>query len=362
MLKVLLRIVLILLVGIWLPILAFWGYESLSPLPEGKWNVVDYLSYKVPDGALPVVYSDNYNIRFYGLEEVHPFDTRKYEKVFNKLKMQGLLDNNNILSPEFPAEEVLRKVHTEQFLHSLKDSEVVAHIAEVPLLAMLSDNLVYRNFVVPQIYALSGTALATQAALQKGWAINIGGGLHHAHRNGASGFCMVSDIALSVFVARHSPQKIQRIMILDLDAHQGNGHGRDFGDDPDVFIVDMYNSFIFPNDIHGMRGVDVDIHLKHMVDDEYYLAKLSDTLDEAFMRFQPELIIYNAGTDILKGDPLGMLNISSNGVIARDEMVFAAARKQQVPIMMLTSGGYQQNNAAVIAESIINLSAKNLAF
>lgn len=346
---------------IWIVVFSVLMYEVFAPIPKGIGTLDTYLSYTLPKGKVPVVYDDSYNISFYGAENVHPFDTRKYEKVFKYLEQANLISYESVIRPVFPSMEVLSKVHTSAYLASMKDTVQVSRITEVPLLSVLPSNLVYRNFVVPQLYASAGTMHATKIALDKGWAINIGGGFHHAHKEDASGFCLFSDIALSVLMARET-ESVNKIMIIDLDAHQGNGHGRDFGADENVYIFDMYNAIIFPNDYEGYIGLDKNVHVKVRSGDEVYLDKLAKSLKEAFNEFKPDLIIYNAGTDILEGDPLGMLNVSPKGVMARDEMVFTYARKQAIPIVMLLSGGYQENNAKVIAGSIINLANKSLAF
>jgi histone deacetylase 11 len=151
-------------------------------------------------------------------------------------------------------------------------------------------------------------------------------------------------------------------MIVDLDAHQGNGHERDrvngaFGD-LDIYILDMYNSGIYPGDGHAKQGIDKDVLLRFHTNDQTYLDKLHVALREALDAHNPQFIVYNAGTDCLIGDPLGALNITREGIIARDEFVFRSAFDRRVPIAMLLSGGYQKNNAQVIADSIQNLNRK----
>ncbi|KAI3966414.1 hypothetical protein MKW92_037902 [Papaver armeniacum] len=118
------------------------------------------------------------------------------------------------------------------------------------------------------------------------------------------------------------------VMIIDLDAHQGNGHEMDFGNDSRVYILDMYNPDIYP-----------------------FVAGNS---------FDPELVVYNAGTDILDGDPLGQLKVSPDGVASRDEKVFRFSKEKNIPLVMLTSGGYMKSSAKAIADSLTNLSKKGM--
>jgi histone deacetylase 11 len=193
------------------------------------------------------------------------------------------------------------------------------------------------------------------AAMERGWAINLGGGFHHASADDGGGFCFYSDIALGIKVLRSSTRCPEKIMIIDLDAHQGNGYERDFLQDESIYILDMYNAAVYPNDIKAKLAIDRNIELNSGIGDVDYLDRLSKEMELAFEDFTPGLIFYNAGTDIMTGDPLGRMNISERGIIARDEMVFSKALSEKVPIVMLLSGGYQKENAAVIAKSIHNI-------
>ncbi|TKW37225.1 hypothetical protein SEVIR_1G034800v4 [Setaria viridis] len=218
------------------------------------------------------------------------------------------------------------QVHSESYLNSLKSSEEVARIVEVPAVALLPNLLVQQKLLYPFRKQVGGSVLSAKLALERGWAINIGGG-HHCSAEEGGGFCAYADISLCIHFA-FVRLNISRVMIIDLDAHQGNGHEKDFGGDGRVYTLDMYNSGIYP-----------------------FVAE---------SRFLPQLIVYNAGTDILDGDPLGRLKVSPEGVAIRDEKVFRFAKDQSIPLLMLTSGGYMKSSARVIADSIINLSKKNL--
>ncbi|MCO5593326.1 hypothetical protein L7F22_047336 [Adiantum nelumboides] len=147
-------------------------------------------------------------------------------------------------------------------------------------------------------------------------------------------------------------------MIIDLDAHQGNGHERDFSGDKRVYILDVYNSEVYPQDFQAKEAITQRVELSSGTTTDAYLQRLQEELEVARSAFQPQLILYNAGTDILEGDPLGRLLVSPIGVKVRDEMVFRFAKEKSCPILMVTSGGYTKKSAGVIADSIINLSAK----
>ncbi|KAJ7527084.1 hypothetical protein O6H91_16G035900 [Diphasiastrum complanatum] len=173
------------------------------------------------------------------------------------------------------------------------------------------------------------------------------------------GFCIYADISLCIKFA-FAKFSLSRVMIVDLDAHQGNGHERDFSADDRVYIFDMYNRDIYPQDFEARRWINKRVELRSGTLTEEYITILKKELQVSMDNFEPDLLIYNAGTDILEGDPLGRLLISEEGVKRRDEIVFEFARAQKVPIIMLTSGGYIKKSAAVIADSIINLNSKHL--
>lgn len=127
----------------------------------------------------------------------------------------------------------------------------------------------------------------------------------------------------------------------------------------EVFIVDVYNGSIFPFDTAAKEAIDVDVPLPSGTSDEQYLAAVDQALEEGFSRFpNAQICIYNAGTDILKGDPLGLMNVSHDAVVQRDAIVFHRCLKAKVPVLMVLSGGYTKQSTRCIADSIFNLTQK----
>jgi len=211
----------------------------------------------------------------------------------------------------------------------------------------------------PMLAATGGSILAAELAYQQGWAINLSGGYHHASSESGGGFCVYADISIAIHKMRKTHPDIRRVMIVDLDAHQGNGHERDFLGDETVFIMDMYSSPNYPSDHYARKAIAERATLKFGTKDQEFLAKMRNCFENSIERFpQPDLLIYNAGTDSLVGDPLGRLSISEQGIIERDEYLFGQCLQRDIPIVMLLSGGYQKNNAEVIAHSILNLHEK----
>lgn len=313
---------------------------------------------------LPIVYSPKYNIGFLGLERLHPFDSRKYEKVHGGLIKSKLVRSENFTAPDSEvSHDTLLHVHSEDYLNSLNWSYNVAGLVEVPPVAVLPNFLVQRKLLSPMRWATAGSLLAAKLALEHKWAINLSGGYHHASAEKGGGFCVYADISLTVLEVHREFPHIKRFMIVDLDAHQGNGHSEDnangvFKPPINVHVFDVFNSIIFPNDVHAQTGITCAKKLHSGCDDTSYMEKIVDALPEEIDKFEPDLIVYNAGTDILVGDQLGRMDISQEGIIKRDEIVFEAAFARDIPVVMLLSGGYQQNNAAVITKSILNLNEK----
>ncbi|KAK9699771.1 hypothetical protein RND81_08G195100 [Saponaria officinalis] len=317
------------------------------------------LYFDVPSSKVSLIYSPSYDISFLGLEKMHPFDSSKWGRICQFLASEGILDKKCIVDPEEASEEDLLVVHPQKYLDSLKSSSTVASIVEVPPVAMLPNCVVQKKVLHPFRKQVGGSVLAAKLAKERGWAINVGGGFHHCSADKGGGFCVYADISLCIHFA-FIRLNISRVMIIDLDAHQGNGHERDFADDRRVYILDMYNCDVYPLDFTARRYIDHKVEVRSGTSTEEYLQRLDNALQVAGREFDPELIVYNAGTDILEGDPLGRLMISPDGIIRRDEMVFAFARDKSTPLLMLTSGGYMKSSARVIADSITNLSRKKL--
>ncbi|XP_010462529.1 PREDICTED: histone deacetylase 2-like [Camelina sativa] len=282
-----------------------------------------------------------------------------FSPLLSTVFVESLLEEKSIVEPLKAKKHDLLVVHSKAYLNSLKCSATVAKIIEVPAVASFPNYLVQQKLLLPFLKQVGGTILAAKLATERGWAINIGGGFHHSSAKRGGGFCAFADISLCVHFA-FLRLRISRVMIVDLDAHQGNGHETDLGNDSRVYILDMYNPDIYPFDTRAMRLIDHKVEVVSGTTSKEYLKKLDEALEVAWRKFQPELVVYNAGTDILDGDRLGLLKISPDGITCSDEKVFRFAGDREIPIVMLTSGGYTKSSARVIADSIENLSRKGL--
>jgi histone deacetylase 11 len=207
------------------------------------------------------------------------------------------------------------------------------------------------------LYATGGSILGARLAWARGWAINLGGGFHHASSDRGGGFCVYADITLAIRHLRMNVPEARKAVILDLDAHQGNGHERDALGDEDTHIVDFFNHSIYPYDLPAKKAIKCAVSVR-MHTDEEYLEALREHLEASIASFAPSFLLYNAGTDCMVGDPLGGMRLTPDGIVRRDELVFGMCLAANLPILMVLSGGYQKSNAPVIARSITNLMKK----
>ena len=341
----------------------------------------------VPDSKkLPIVYHSKYNISFFGIEKIHPFDSTKYGKIAAFITRTLNLSNSHFYKPESEVSSAnLSKVHTKRYLDSLNDSKTIEQITEVPLVRFVSNKFLQDRVVSHMRYATQGTIVAAQVAMERGVGINLGGGYHHAKADEGHGFCPFADIPLAMKILWEEIPNL-KIMYVDLDAHQGNGVESILKDDPNVYIFDCYNENNYPWDKDAQQYIKKHIVSKDIYCDaclkkgaclkvhepynlwtkpckacnDAYLASLKRELPLSIQEFQPHIIFYNAGTDPFEGDLLGRMYLSENGIIERDEFVFQQAQENKVAICMTLSGGYSRKSGPIVGKSIVNLYQKGL--
>jgi histone deacetylase 11 len=311
-----------------------------------------------------IVYSDRYNISFFGLERLHPFDSRKYGRAWAELQRAVGKDlrSRHIAVDRAATDEELLLAHSADYLKQLNRSSTLAAALELPPLYLAPAWLIHWRVVKPMRWAVRGSILAARAALEHGWAVNLSGGYHHAKPEGGEGFCLFSDIAILVRQLRAeglicSPG---RIAYVDLDAHQGNGVCHEFMTDREVFLFDMYNGDIYPSgDVKARRRIDCDLPLPHGCRGGEYLRmlrkQLPGFLDSVSRSGGIALGIYNAGTDVFAGDPLGSLSLSAAEILERDLFVMNEFRSRGIPVVMLPSGGYTAESFRLIAATVLEL-------
>lgn len=279
-------------------------------------------------------------------EEVHGFILNKPSRIRTSLLSSGVLQPDAFESPEIVRAADLLRVHEPALVDALRQPEAVARAIELPLLADMPAEVVWQVVVAPQLLAAGGTYLALRAAAHdNAWAFNLSGGYHHARRDRSHGFCLINDVAVAVARLRADGIR-RRILIVDLDLHQGDGNAQLFADDADVFTLSVHEEDIFP--VPKARS-DLDCGLASFTGDDEYLAAITDALNAARARFTPELIVYVAGSDPYIDDPLGSLQISRAALLARDRCVATLASELRCPLVALPAGGYSPASPEITA-------------
>ncbi len=285
---------------------------------------------------MAIVYSQHYQIDFGGAEKLHPFDINKYTKIYMALVRDGLLGPDDVFVPEPIGREDLLLVHTADYLKRLQQPAMLARYLEfgpaAKLPAKVNDQVILSAFR----HATGGTLLAARKALQYGMAVNLGGGYHHAAPDIGGGFCVYADMPVAIRRLQREGL-IRRALVVDMDAHQGNGTALCFQNDPAVFTFDMHEGDIFP--IPKEKN-DLDIPLPSGMTDAEYLDILRRNLSRVFELARPDIVFLQGGVDVLAGDPLTRLELTIEGVVTRDRLVFREAADRGVPIVMVLGGGY----------------------
>ncbi|KQV91845.1 histone deacetylase [Pelomonas sp. Root1237] len=212
--------------------------------------------------------------------------------------------------------------------------------------------------------SVGASIAAARAALAEGVAANMAGGTHHAYADKGSGYCVFNDVAVAARLMQaewaRSHRSLLRVLVIDLDVHQGNGTAAIFRDDDTVFTFSMHGARNFP---FRKEASDLDVDLADGCGDADYLAALDAALGEVWRRIDPGLVFYLAGADPHEGDRLGRLKLTYEGLAERDRRVLAALRERRIPVALSMAGGYGHDLATTVAVQIntLNLAAQSWA-
>lgn len=301
----------------------------------------------LPGGAM-VAWSPGYRVSFFGVEHLHPFDSFKYDKIAAELQERSLVPAEGFLVPEPIPSSTLAAVHDPAYLTSLTDHERLSEVIEVPVPGIFGEASIQARILAPFQRASGGTLAMARAALEHGVGINLGGGYHHARPEGGHGFCVYNDVAAAVWTLRRDGFA-GPVLIVDTDAHQGDGNHAAFAEDPTVTTLSLQQEKIFPQPrVPGDR----DVELRSGTDDSAYLARLDKELTALLETSQPTLLIHVAGSDVLWDDPLASLGLTVEGLVRRDLLVMRAARSRGIPYLHLLAGGYGPSSAQGQAASV----------
>lgn len=276
-----------------------------------------------------VAYHPDYYVE---LPAGHPFPMAKFPDLYELLVGAGLVSGADVMRPEEADVALLRLVHTDDYLWKLATGNLSR--AEERRLGIPWSPPLWRRSRL----AVSGTLAAAHAALDDGYAGNLAGGTHHAFPDRGQGFCVLNDVAICIRYLINSG-RIARPLVVDLDVHQGDGTAAIFAQDPDVFTFSMHGEKNFP----ARKMVsDRDVALPCGTGDADYLAALELELPAVMSTVRPDCVFYLAGVDLVAGDRYGRMDLSVDGLAARDRFVIDTVRAAGVPLVLLLSGGYAQ--------------------
>jgi len=272
------------------------------------------------------------------LPEGHRFPMEKYDLLPKQLLHEGTCTEVNFFEPGFPEEKYLKAVHTAAYVDNLKKLNLDRKAIRKNGFP-LSQELVDREQIIAQ-----GTILGCQYAIENGISFNIAGGTHHAHSDHGEAFCLLNDQAIG---ARYLQANglAQKILIVDLDVHQGNGTAEIFQGDDSVFTFSMHGAGNYP---FKKEVSDFDIAVPDKSDDHIYLALLKETLPELIKKVNPDFIFYLSGVDILETDKLGRLSCTVEGCKERDSFALECFRDSKIPVQVSMGGGYSPQIKTII--------------
>ncbi|MFV0247401.1 MAG: histone deacetylase [Tenacibaculum sp.] len=272
------------------------------------------------------------------LPDKHRFPMQVYELLAEQLLFEGSCVSSNFFIPSIAHKKHFLRVHTLDYFQAL----ICRNLSEREVRRIgfpLSQQLIDREMIIAD-----GTIKATNYALEYGIAMNIAGGTHHAFTNRGEGFCMLNDQAVAARYAQKQ-KGVGKILILDLDVHQGNGSAQIFKADPSVFTFSMHGKNNYP---FFKEQSDLDIELQNGIKDQEYLSILKATLPKLISQEQPKLIFYQCGVDILQSDALGKLSLSLNGCKERDRIVLQSCYNNKIPVVCCMGGGYSKDIKIIV--------------
>ncbi len=264
------------------------------------------------------------------LPQGHRFPMEKYNLLYEQLIYEGVIDETSVIRPNLLSNDIIGLVHDALYIEKLERGNL-SRIEERKTGFPFSPLLLEREKTI-----MDGTLQCAIDAKNNGAALNIAGGTHHAFRDRGEGFCLYNDIAIAAgYLLEENLSK--KILIIDLDVHQGNGTASIFENDDRVFTFSMHGKSNYP--IHKEKS-DLDVELNDNIEDNEYLSILENHLKLAFELSEPDFIFYQSGVDVLASDKLGKLGLSINGCKERDRMVIETCYQKNLPLTVSMGGGY----------------------
>lgn len=272
------------------------------------------------------------------LPEGHRFPMLKYELIPGQLLHEGSVSKDHFFSPTLCDEKIVLLTHEKTYLDKLL-LQTLSASEQRRIGFPQSPELTKRELIITQ-----GTIDCCDFAFENGVALNVAGGTHHAFADRGEGFCLLNDMAVASNYLLHQ-KKVNKILIIDLDVHQGNGTAKLFEKNPSVFTFSIHGAHNYP--FHKEQS-DLDIPLKDGTTGQQYLQILHDILPELIKKVNPDFAFYLSGVDILETDKFGKLKVTLEECKQRDAFVFRTLQKNNIPVVVAMGGGYSPDIRMIV--------------
>ena len=279
---------------------------------------------------LPIIHHPAYHA---DIPSQHRFPMGKFAELMLHLRTIGLANDENTFEPTPAPSTWLTLAHDQIYVDQVLNGAVPEKIAREIGFPMNA------SVAMRARCATGGTVLTGRLALEHGMAANTAGGSHHAKQASGAGFCVFNDVAVAI-KALQAEGLVRRVMVVDLDVHQGDGTAEIFSKDDSVFTLSLHGEKNYPD---HKESSNLDIGLRDGLEDEDYLRVIRDALPRILERGKPDIVFYNAGVDPHEEDRLGRLSLTDDGLRARDHFVIKTVRGHGIPLACVIGGGYMRD-------------------
>ena len=296
-----------------------------------------------------ISYNDNFNFDLGVIGKLHPFDGTKFRRVYQAISQQ---DGFEFISPESGISQVVIDEFVNRLVVRFLKSKVAIYRAlEVPKIPFLGMEFLDKKILTPMRWGVAGTLLSAQTALTNKFCWNLSGGYHHASQHSIEGFCIYNDIGITYqeLIKSGHLSETDKILIIDTDAHHGNGNARTFLENPNVTLLDIYNYNVYPKGVTRER-VDIEAPVPMGTQGKDYLAAYEEALSKITQPYKIAFVV--AGTDVLESDKIGGLKLSQDDVVTREVMTVKKLQEYDIPTVMLSGGGYSKQTADAIVHAM----------
>lgn len=303
---------------------------------------------------MKICYDDRFNFDLGFLGRLHPFDGTKFRRVYNAIS-----DNERIefLSPEAGISQAVVNEFADPLIQRyLQHKDHIYRALEVPKIPFMGMSFLDKKILSPMRLGVAGTILSAKTALEEGFCWNLSGGYHHASQHSIEGFCIYNDIGIAyqeLLKSKHLSTE-DKVLIIDTDAHHGNGNARTFMDNSNVTLLDVYNQDVYPTTPSTRQRVDIPVPLRSGVTGQNYLTAYKDALQRISGPYKIAFVV--AGTDVLSTDKLGGMNLSLNDIEKREVITVNRLKELEIPTVILSGGGYSKQSAEAIKRAILTVS------